>query len=161
MLRPIKLIFIKNYNFNSNLKICHCVPKMGVWFIDYSDERIGDKKLQFTGIERWHLYKNETKQKYSDQFARLQRYMEDFEKTLFCNINPSVSRRRRYVGGYFECFSNILMSSITIDSSNDVQSFRSLIVNHVTKNLNSAENFTRVYHNNFGILRTIHLILIN
>ena len=30
---------------------------MGIGFIDYRDERIGDKKLWFMEIERWHLYK--------------------------------------------------------------------------------------------------------
>ena len=51
-LRPVSSIFIENYNFSSNLKIGHFGSKMGIWFIDYSDERIDDKKLRFTGNER-------------------------------------------------------------------------------------------------------------
>ena len=55
-LRSIELIFIKNYNLSSNLKIGYCGPKTAVWMIGYSDERISDKKLRFTEIERWNLY---------------------------------------------------------------------------------------------------------
>ena len=51
---------MKNYNFNSNLRIGHFGPKMGIWFIDCSDERISDEKLWSTGNE----------------IARSQRYLE-------------------------------------------------------------------------------------
>ena len=54
--RPTRPIFIENCNFGSNLKISHFGPKMGIWFIDYCDEKIGDKKLRFMGIEKWYLY---------------------------------------------------------------------------------------------------------
>ena len=51
-LRPVSSIFIENYNFNSNLKIGLFGSKMGIWFMDYSDGRIGDKKVRFTENER-------------------------------------------------------------------------------------------------------------
>ena len=56
-MRPIRPIFNENLNFGCNLKISHFGPKMGIWFIVYTDKRIGDTKLQFTGIERYVLYK--------------------------------------------------------------------------------------------------------
>ena len=45
-LRSIKIIFVKN------LKIGHLKPKMTIWLIDYSDERIKDKKMRFKVFER-------------------------------------------------------------------------------------------------------------
>ena len=42
--RPIKPIYVKNYNFGSNLKIGHFQPKMTIWLIGYSDEKIKNKK---------------------------------------------------------------------------------------------------------------------
>ena len=64
-LRPLRPIFNENFNFGCNIKISHFGPKMEIWFIVYSDKRIGDEKLQITGIKRYILYKkNETNWRY-------------------------------------------------------------------------------------------------
>ena len=62
-MRSIRLIFVKNHDISSNLKIGHFGPKMNIWFIGYSDERIGDKKLRFMG-NTYTKKKNETNRKY-------------------------------------------------------------------------------------------------
>ena len=54
---PIKPIAVKNYNFGSSLKIGLFLLNMAIWFIDYNGKRITDKKMQFTGIEKWDTQK--------------------------------------------------------------------------------------------------------
>ena len=36
----------------TNLKIGNFGPEITIWLIDYTDERIKDEKLRFTGLER-------------------------------------------------------------------------------------------------------------
>ena len=52
LLRLRKPIFLKNYNFGSNLKNGYFGPKIGFWFIDYGNESISNKILQSTEIIR-------------------------------------------------------------------------------------------------------------
>ena len=61
---------------------------MDIWFINYSDEWIGDKKIAVYG--EWkivYLYKkSEINRKYFSWNAILQRYLEKTLKTLSYNI---------------------------------------------------------------------------
>ena len=50
-LRSIKSILIENCYLGNKLKIGHFGQKMDIGFVEYSDEKIGNKKLRFAGTK--------------------------------------------------------------------------------------------------------------